>query len=283
MANLKNIFLILTIVSFILFLSWVFFVSPYILRFSESELRDWINTGKQKLYDTNTGNYSDYTQSIIVRDRIVSSDNYNFEISSNSLGADLTGKIVYWNASTVYIFNKYSRKNVPGNGIERTGYFAFPRNTQKKDYSFNSPEVLEKEGIVKFNGEIEYRGYKVYNFSFILEDLDKTAYFPLIPKNNKIIGDHKGNMLVEPKTGVILYFQHSGINKIYDSSGKYLLDYEIWSNSFNEFTANKQLQLADNLYNLSSFSLSGFWFFLILWILSIVLYIIFLLRSKDIL
>lgn len=281
MVKLKSSLLVLAVLSLVFLLAWFFFVSPYVLRFSEVELRDWTNTGTQKIYDSDTNNYSETFQSVILKDSVVSSNDGVFEISSSSTGMDRYNKEVYWNASTSYAFNRYSRRNVDrASGVESASYFAFPPKTLKSDYLFSSPEVLEKEGIVKFNGEVEYKKYKVYNFSYSLENLDKTQFFPLILSGQKIIGDHRGSMLVEPKTGVVLYFEHSGINKLHDSSGKYITDYEIWSSSFNEFTANNQLILADNLQSRYSLNQSGILILSIILALSLLLYLYFVIRDN---
>jgi hypothetical protein len=281
MVKFKIFLLIMAIFSLVFLVSWIFFVSPYIFKFSESDLRDWINTGVQKVYDTDTKTYSENFQSIILRDSITSLTNKKFEISSSSIGGDKYSGEIYWNASIIYFVDRYSRKNIyKENDTEKESYFTFPPNTKKIDYLFNSPEVLEKEGLVKFNGETYYQSYRVYNFSYSLENLDKTQFFPLVPRDNKIIGNHHGSMLVEPNSGVILYFEHSGINKLYDSSGKYILDYEIWSNSFNDFTLNKQLVIADNLQNRNLLNSFGIGTFSIMLALSLILYLYLLIKDN---
>jgi hypothetical protein len=259
----KNIFLTICIIFLAALLVWMFMVLPNLKKFNNTELRNYITTGYDRAYYG--GNYTEGIQVIHVKDSLVSIKGNFLVINSNSIGADRYTGQIFWNASATYAVDSVSRKNIPNlvEGVTRMGYFIFPPNVEKINYEFSSPEVLEKQGIVKFESETTFRGLRCYNFSFNLEELDKTVYFPLLNKGEKIIGTHKGSLLVEPNSGVILHFEHSGVNKLYDPNGNFVMDYEIWQNSFTEQTISNQIVLANSLnsdilfYNAITWVLAG--------------------------
>ena len=152
-----------------------------------------------------------------------------------------------WAGSGTYGVNKITRENVAGYGdTDRTGYFLFPLHVEKKDYIFWAPMTTEGATLLKFEAVELVNGLETYKFTHDLEPIDKTVFFPWL-QGFVVKGDHKGTQWVEPTTGHVVKFEHSGLNKLFDQSTlKEIQDFQIWSRKTTHDVITNQVRIAQN-------------------------------------
>jgi hypothetical protein len=227
-------------------LLWSTFLADNLLRLSADYTYHSDHEGVTTFYDPVTGSFSDLNETI-KRDDVVTEDHGDIVvIRSIFRGISPDGDILF-EASSRYGVDALSKSNVAGYGDQdRVGQFGFPLYTKPQEYLFHSPEVLEKPSSMLFNGMEEIEGLNVYRFAYFIDNLDKTQYFPdFLSAGETIIGNHQGTIWVEPTSGYIVDWEHSGENWVINpNTGVKTQDFQKWFNEFSDETMQFHLNEA---------------------------------------
>ena len=240
----------------------VFFLAPRTL-----EIKEGYTYFSEQVGYSNGLDFGDInnvnTETVYIDERLIRSDTLlRMEdgiavIENNYQGFNKFNEQTF-NSSNVYAVDRYTKENVPAEGVEDApGYFTFPPHVEKKDYLFSSPEVVEQPEKVVFKSEERVRGLSVYRFDYEIPKVDKSHFFPeSITNIGSVKGDHKGSLWVEPTTGYIVNFSHGGENFIHDQdTDEEIMFFQNWENGFTEDTVDRHVKAAKQIksqYNLYS-------------------------------
>lgn len=243
----KKIWLIVACLFVLIALSWHFFFSHWFIRLDDSYVFTAAHIGNTQLYDESKSQWSDLDERMIRNDVVVQEVDDALVIRSVFRGINPNGDILF-EASSRYGVNPYTKENISGTGDEsRSGQFGFPFFTEKKDYLFHSPEIVEAPALARFVGVEPREDMELYRFEFTIDDLNKTQFFPdFLSAGKTVMGNHSGILWVEPVSGTIVDFHHSGDNWIL---GKDTVPFQHWFNQFSYDTVSQNIASARSFRN----------------------------------
>jgi hypothetical protein len=242
-------FLSLGTFSLALSLLWFFVISTLFIGINSSYIYEADHVGDTQIYDAERAEWSDLQETMQRSDVFLEDMDGAVLVRSIFRGIDSDGNILF-EASSRYAVDPITRENLAGFIEEdREGHFGFPVNTQKQDYLFHSPEIVEEAAMAVYEGEETIDGLRVYRFAYSIEELDKTEFFPdFLSAGHTVIGYHAGTLWVEPVSGYLVDFDHNGENWVLkDSDSSDYEEFQVWQNEFSDETVEAHVVEAQSL------------------------------------
>jgi signal transduction histidine kinase len=217
---------------------WYYQVIPSSNAFNSNYMTFLQFTGNDKTVDRFGGEFGDQSFHIMdTREKVVSSLNEKLEIQVDIISRHSDTEEVVFNAVDNYVINRFTKKHVDNSNL----YYAFPNNVEKKTYEFLHP-IIHRPTTLDFVKAIEIEDMEAYVFQCAPRINDNTSAFKQF-EGRKIYVNYKCTVIVEPKTGNVLYMELNWHNFFVNDDGTPISDAQIGGVTSTEFFENEQIIL----------------------------------------
>ena len=217
---------------------WFVFVVPWYSKIQPDYSYSIKQVGYTDVYNSASGEFERLPETIEREDFVVEVEGDVMLVENKYRGFDDGGNVTF-EGSTLYAVDRLTRANTVHEFVEkREGQFIFPLNVSKTEYLFHSPEILEAPSKAIYVGEELVQGLNAYKFSYEIQPVDKTAFFPKEKfsqvRDYGVLGGQEGFVWVEPVSGMVVKYEHRGENFLVDNDGERVAPFQKWFNTSTE-------------------------------------------------